>query len=126
MSSRRDGRRFVAGVWILAAIVSSWSGAAIAQGTGANVGGVVSDDTGGALPGVTVTITNKANGAAQTIITGAAGNYRAVALQPAPYEVRAELSGFSTVKKNVTLTIGADVTLDIRLGVGSLQESLTV
>src|SRR5439155_619004 len=80
---------------------------ALAQGTGANIGGVVTDDTGGALPGVTVTITNKANGAVQTTVTGAAGNYRAVALQPAPYEMKAELSGFNMVKKDDTLTIGA-------------------
>ena len=125
--NRPIGRRIVFRVWMLAAAVAIASpGVALAQGTGANIGGVITDDTGGALPGVTVTITNKANGAVQTTVTGAAGNYRAVALQPAPYEVKAELSGFTMVKKDVTLTIGADLTLDFKLGVGNLQESLTV
>ena len=33
--------------------------------------------------------------------TGPEGNYRAVNLQPAPYEIAAELSGFATVKRSV-------------------------
>src|SRR5262245_35470187 len=123
----RAARRTVFGVWMhAAAIALAAPGLALAQATGANIGGVVTDDTGGALPGVTVTLTNKANGAVQTSVTGAAGNYRAVALQPAPYEVKAELSGFNMVKKDVTLTVGADLTLDFKMGVGNLQESLTV
>ena len=51
---------------------------------GATLGGFVSDETGGALPGVTVTITNTSNGTTQALVTGADGNYRAVALSPAP------------------------------------------
>src|SRR5947208_1825129 len=42
----------------------------LAQGVAANVSGLVTDDTGGALPGVTVTVTNKANGVSQTLVTG--------------------------------------------------------
>ena len=54
---------------------------AIAQVGGVNVGGVVTDETGAWLPGVTITVTNKANGTSQVLITGMEGNYRAVALQ---------------------------------------------
>src|SRR6185436_8534047 len=60
-------------------------------GGSANLGGAVTDDSGGALPGVTVTVTNTANGRAQTLTTGTDGRYRAVALQPGPYEIAAEL-----------------------------------
>ncbi|MBI1874161.1 MAG: TonB-dependent receptor [Acidobacteria bacterium] len=97
-----------------------------AQGAGANVGGVITDDTGAALPGVTVTIVNKANGSQQTMVTGPEGNYRAVALQPATYVMSAELSGFASVKREVTLVVGADATVDFKLGVAALAESLTV
>jgi Carboxypeptidase regulatory-like domain len=125
MNSRpRDRGIFAA--WALALVMMTAASAAFGQGTGANIGGQVTDDTGGALPGVTVTITNKSNGAVQTIVTGPQGNYRAVALQPAPYEITAELSGFGTVKREVTLTIGADLTLDLKLGVATLEETLTV
>ena len=63
---------------------------------GANLSGVVTDECGGALPGVTVTITNRDNGSVQVLVTEADGKYRAVSLQPAPYEVVAELTGFAS------------------------------
>lgn len=96
------------------------------QVVGANIGGIVTDETGAALPGVTVTITNKANGRQQVVVTGPEGNYRAVALQPAAYEITADLSGFTTVRREITLTVGAAVTLDVKLGVAAVQETITV
>src|SRR6516225_9487009 len=98
---------------------------AVAQ-VGASVSGTVKDTTGGALPGVTVTITNKANGTSQTQVTGPEGNYRAVNLQPAPYEIIATLSGFAASTRTITLLVGADATIDLTLGVASVSESLTV
>ena len=50
---------------------------AIAQVGGANVGGVVTDETGARLPGVTITVANTANGTSQVLITGVDGNYGA-------------------------------------------------
>ncbi len=99
---------------------------ASAQVTGASVGGVVTDEIGGRLPGVTITLTNKANGRVQVLTTGEQGNYRAVALQPAPYQLRAELAGFSTVTRDVTLTVGADLSIDFKLTIATLQESVIV
>ena len=95
-------------------------------GGGANISGNVTDDTGAALPGVTITVTNKSNGFVQTVVTGNEGNFRAVALQPAPYEIRAELSGFATVRREAVLVIGAEATVDFKLGIASLTETLTV
>jgi hypothetical protein len=93
---------------------------------GANIEGVVTDEGGGRLPRVTITITIKANGRVQVVTTGDQGNYRAVALQPAPYEIRAELSGFAVARRETTLTIGADATLDPRLALATVQENVTV
>jgi len=92
----------------------------------ASVGGVISDSSGARLPGVSVTITNKANGAVQVLVTGPEGKYRAVALQPALYEIKAELSGFAPQERPITLTVGADATLDFTLSVAAVQESVTV
>src|SRR5258706_11778238 len=83
------------------------SGATASAQVGANVSGVAKDESGAALPGVTVTITNKNNGAVQNLVTEPEGNYRAVNLQPAPFEVVAELSGFAPARKNITLLVGA-------------------
>ena len=88
---------------------------AIAQLGGANVGGVVTDETGARLPGVTITVTNKANGTSQVLITGVEGNYRAVALHPAPYDIVAELAGFALERRFLTLAVGADATIDFKL-----------
>ena len=101
------------------------AGPAAGQG-GASVGGVVTDDTGAALPGVVVTIVNKNNGASQTLVTGPAGNYRAVNLQPGPYELATELAGFAASRKTVTLFVGADATIDFTLGVAALSENVMV
>ncbi len=99
---------------------------AAAQIASASVSGLVTDDTGGALPGVTVTIRNKANGVTQTMVTGPEGRYRIVALQPAPYEIAAELTGFGTMRREVTLLVGSDVTADFHLTVATLAENVTV
>jgi outer membrane receptor protein involved in Fe transport len=99
---------------------------AAAQVVGGNISGTIADESGGALPGVTVTIRNTATGAQQTFVTEANGNYRVVALQPGRYEISAELAGFATVKRELVLTIGADVAVDLKMGVAALQETITV
>lgn len=111
---------------IVGALLVGLAGMAEAQVVGANLSGRIVDDGGGALPGVTVTILNKANGTQQTVVTNEEGAFRAVALQPAPYEVKAELAGFGAATREIVLTIGANATLDIKLGVAALEENITV
>src|SRR5688572_27236550 len=84
--------------------------AAFGQVVGGNVGGIVTDESGGRLPGVTVTVKNTDTGAVQTFVTGVEGVYRAAALRPGPYEITAELAAFGTVKKAVVITVGAEAT----------------
>ena len=95
-------------------------------GGAANVGGVVTDDSGAALPGVTVTVTNTATGRAQTLVTGPEGRYRAVALVPGPYEITAELQGFGTIRRATTLLVGSESELNVTLGVAAISETVTV
>ena len=95
-------------------------------GGSANVGGVVSDDSGAALPGVTMTVTNTATGRAQTLVTSGDGRYRAVALTPGPYLIGAELQGFATTRKTIVLVVGAEAELDLTLGVATLSETVTI
>jgi hypothetical protein len=108
------------------AMVLMVTGVAVAQVVGANLSGKVIDENGGVLPGVTVTITNKANGSQQTVVTNSEGSYRIVSLQPAPYQVKAELAGFGTSAREIVLTIGDNATVDFRLGIAALEESITV
>lgn len=93
---------------------------------GASVSGVVSDASGGAIAGATVTITNSVNGAAQTLTTGSEGNYRAVNAQPAPYVITVEAKGFATQKKSITLLVGTDVKVDFTMSVGAMAQQVNV
>ncbi|MGH9384975.1 MAG: TonB-dependent receptor [Vicinamibacterales bacterium] len=126
IDSRRRTRVCPVAVMLGAVCLMVFPAASAFAQAGANIGGVVTDDSGGVLPGVTVTVTNKSNGVSQTLVTGAEGNYRAVALQPAPYEIKAELTGFAPQVRLVTLTVGAEGKIDFRLRVATVEESVTV
>lgn len=98
----------------------------LAQVVGANLSGTVLDQSKASLPGVSVTIRNTATGRDQSLVTDGEGRYRAVALQPGPYEVVAELAGFGTARRVLTLVVGGDVRADLEMGVATLQETVTV
>ncbi len=112
--------------WLtVAAMTVALATSAAGQG-GANVGGVVTDDSDAALPGVTITFVNANNGATQVLVTGPEGNFRAVNLQPGPYAITAELTGFAPNKRTVTLLVGANTTVNIKLNVAAISESVIV
>jgi Carboxypeptidase regulatory-like domain/TonB dependent receptor len=111
---------------LAACFVLAAAGALFAQAT-ATITGRMVDQAGAVLPGVTVTVTNVATGVARDTITNAEGLYNVPALEPAMYNVKAELAGFAPqVRNNVQLLIGATLTIDLQLGLASIQESVTV
>ena len=59
-------------------------------------------------------------------VTGPEGNYRAVALQPGPYTITAELHRICRADAHVTLTVGADTVVDLFLSMAAVQDSDTV
>jgi hypothetical protein len=69
--------------------------ASINRGT---IQGTVTDQQGGVIPGVTVTITNTDTGVSQTTKTNSAGFYYVPELVPGPYKVRFEITGFVTTE----------------------------
>ena len=80
----RDAKRWIARLLLSAIASCGIPELANAQATGANVGGVVTDESGARLPGVAITIKKVANGRVQVQVNGGEGKYRAVALHPAP------------------------------------------
>src|SRR6266852_5427345 len=101
-------RSGLAAAWIVLAF-SSWVSA---QAT-ATISGRVVDQGGGALPGVTVTVTNVATGVTRDTVTNAEGLYTLPALDSGTYNVRAELSGFTTTeRRNVELITGSNLSVD--------------
>jgi hypothetical protein len=100
---------------------------AAAQGTSGVIVGTIVDTQGAVLPGVTITVRNIDTGAMRTLVTGADGQYRVAALPSGRYDVRAELSGFTTAEaKGVPLLINQEVRQNLTMNVGALQESVTV
>jgi hypothetical protein len=94
--------------------------------TGSDLQGTVRDDSGGVLPGVTVTATNTATNQSRSGVTDAAGNYYIAALTAGVYDVAADLSGFAPQKRSgVRLQLGQRVDLDFSMRVGT-SESIVV
>ena len=90
--------------------------------------GQVTDDTGGVLPGVTVTATSPALQVPQVIdVSNERGEYRLSPLPIGTYVVEYTLPGFQTVRQEqLRLTIGFQARVDVSLKVATLTESVTV
>jgi outer membrane receptor protein involved in Fe transport len=112
---------------ILLAVLFSMCAPAFAQSTTGSIDGVIVDSTGSVLPGVSVTLTNQATGAARDTVTDAEGTFHAPVLPVGSYTLHAQLTGFQSVeRRDVTLTIGQTLTLRIEMTVSSLTESVNV
>ena len=84
--------------------------------TGASLSGVVTDQTGAALPDVAVTIKNVDTGATRTIATDGGGHYQASGLPPGRFEIRAAKQGFADeTRTGISLAAGQDATVDIKM-----------
>jgi hypothetical protein len=91
------------------------------------VAGQVYDSSGGVLPGVTVTVTNKSTNVSTTTVTNETGAYSLLYLQPGAYTVSAELQGFRKVsRENVEVRLGDRLEIDFKLEVGRIEEVVTV
>jgi hypothetical protein len=89
--------------------------------------GTVTDPSGAIVPGATVTITNEATGATQTVTTTGAGYYRFPALPGSSYTVKVTLEGFKTiVQEHIVLPAAETKTVNVTLELGATAEEVTV
>ncbi|MQA28540.1 MAG: hypothetical protein GEU82_01705 [Luteitalea sp.] len=101
----------------------------MAQGTSAaSITGVVRDESGGVLPGVTIEISSPVLiEKVRSTITDTDGAYRIAELRPGTYRVTYTLQGFSVlVRDGIELSPSFTATINVVLMVGSLQETITV
>ena len=111
-----------------AALLMASGSMALAQtvATG-NIEGIVTDSSGGILPGVPVVVRNQNTNVVRESTTDASGIYRAPALQPGVYEVSASLSGFTTRPiADVRVQVGQTVPVDIRMNPAGVTETVSV
>jgi hypothetical protein len=114
-------------VWMAFCVVLLASGLAHAQQTG-TISGAVRDAQSGVLPGVTVTLAGDALiGGSRVAVTGEAGAYQFSALAPGSYTLTFELTGFSPLRREgIVVQVARTARIDVELGVGTLEETVTV
>ena len=94
----------------------------------ASIAGLVRDQSGGVLPGVTVEAASPVLiEGVKAVTTDEQGRYRIEGLRPGPYKITFSLTGFSTLTRDgVDVPSDTVVTVNADMKVGALQESLTV
>jgi hypothetical protein len=101
---------------------------ALAQGeTTSALVGSVTDPTGAAISGATVTIAGADNGFQRSVKTDESGRFNFPQLMPGVYSVTAEADGFATQRNNsVSAGLGQRQTVDFRLSIASASEAVLV
>ena len=85
------------------------------------------DSTKAAVPGATVTATNRATGAQRVVVSSGDGTYRLPDLDPGRYSVTIELDTFQkVVVDDVIVLLGRTVGVDAELKPGVLTETVNV
>ena len=98
-----------------------------AQAVTGTLVGNVTDSTGGAIPGATVTALEVETNTSRTAVTNESGYYIFSSLQNGTYNVEAEIQGFKkVVRQNVKVDVNTTVRIDLKLEVGQVSETLTV
>jgi len=84
-------------------------------------------DANGVIPGVTVTLTNEGTNVSRETVTNDVGQYNFPAVPPGTYTLKAQLSGYKRYESK-GLAVGTQqfLTLDVKLEVGAIEESITV
>jgi carboxypeptidase family protein/TonB-dependent receptor-like protein len=96
------------------------------QGT-TELRGRVQDPQGAVLPGVTVVVRNQATGMFRETVSASDGTFIASGIVPGTYEVTAELQGFKKFdRKDLVLEVGKTASIDVKMEVGSLEETVNV
>ncbi|MBL8216772.1 MAG: carboxypeptidase regulatory-like domain-containing protein, partial [Bryobacterales bacterium] len=98
-----------------------------AQSVFGNLRGLVADPAGAAMTGVKVTLLDEATGATRAGLTNEAGEYVFSSVSPSTYSVIAEIPSFKRFeRKGVVVATQQSVTLDVKMEVGNVTESVLV
>ena len=120
-------RAATSGLCVLLSLILSTPGWAQDASSG-SIAGIVRDEAGAVLPGVTV----EASSAAliertRTAVTDGEGRYRLIDLRPGTYAVTFTLTGFRTVRREgLELNTGFIANVSAELGIGAIEETITV
>ena len=97
------------------------------QVSNGRISGTVKDQTGGAISGAMVTVTDVARGLARNLTTDDSGSYLAPNLIPGAYSVKVTFTGFQAWERtNIALGVGGDLAIDAVLQPGSQTQTVTI
>ncbi|PYQ92245.1 MAG: hypothetical protein DMG02_02270 [Acidobacteria bacterium] len=114
-------------VLCLIVAASLWPRPVAAQAVTGTILGSVTDTTGAAVPGATVTLTNLGTGLTRTVVTDSVGEYTAPSLPTGKYRLVSELPGFKTVTiPDIDLGVDQRVRINVQLQIGAVAENVTV
>src|SRR5687768_637828 len=90
--------------------------------------GLLTDDSGGVLPGVTVEASSPVMiEGSKTTVTDSQGRYRFVEMRPGTYKLTFSLTGFGTIiRDGVELPSNFTATVNAEMNVGALEETINV
>ena len=122
----RQGR-VVAGTLSLFAFLTIGVTSSAAQAVYGSISGTVRDNSGGVLPGVTVTVTSLERRTTDNVVTNDSGFYVKDRLLPGNYEVKVELAGFKqAVFTGINVNVDTNTALNVALELGAVSEQVTV
>ena len=111
---------------LLVAVLILAGESALAQDRG-TITGAITDPSGGAVPGATVTAKNSNTGLTQTVATGTDGLYTFLYLPVGTYTVVTEIPGFRKAEASgVLVSVNTTVRLDMQLTVGGADQTVEV
>jgi hypothetical protein len=113
----------IASVLVLLLVIATSLSAQITTG---DVTGTVTDQSGAAVAGATVTAICPNTQFTRTIKSGSVGEYRLSELPSCVYKVSVSAEGFKTTVRNVTVTVAQLTKADLQLEVGQRSETITV
>jgi Carboxypeptidase regulatory-like domain/TonB-dependent Receptor Plug Domain len=108
-------------------LVSSFATTTAAQSsiTGA-ISGAITDPSGAAVPGATITLASKGTGEVLTATSDNSGAYTIPIIKPGEYILTVEKQSFRKVEKPVTVVVGQNLTNSFKLEVGNVSETVSV
>ncbi len=123
-----DGRMTAASRFLFATfMLLLFSTSALAQSTAGRILGTLTDQSGAAVAGATIVITDVQRGTSRTLTSDESGSYAGPDLQPGTYKIHVEAKGFKSVERtNIQIEVATDVRADFALQPGQVTEIVTI
>lgn len=102
------------------------AGLCLAQSDTARLQGTITDASGAAIPGATVTLTNTGTGRVVTATTSDSGLYTISALPPGKYHLEIKQQGFTTASADFTLEVSQVQEINLKMQAGTVSTSVVV